>query len=130
MRFSSLLIMTFMILGILSPGCASSKKVVLPVHDDVLIYPLPYDLTYLRTMDALQDIPNWELEETEKEHGIIKVRNINYGAWNDADKRLIIVRVKSLAANQTSVQLAPESQSVIGGDELLKQVSSYLKKEI
>lgn len=130
MRLSLALFLFLALSGMTMSGCSSTKKAVLPVNDDILIYSLPFDLTYLRTMDALQNVPNWELEETEKEQGIIKVRNINYGAWNDADKRLIIVLIKSLDSNKTSVQLAPESQSILGGDDLLKQIAAALKREI
>ncbi len=130
MRTPFFMILFLLTAGILTPGCSSAKKAVLPVHDDVLIYPLSFDLTYLRTLDALQDLPDWELQETEKELGIIKVRNINYSTWNDADKRVITVVVKLLDTNQTSVQLAPDSQTTIGGQELLNQVAAHLKKEV
>ncbi len=114
---------------ILAPGCASQKEKILPVHDEVLIYPLSYDVTYLRTIEALEAIGDWELEETEKEKGTIQVRNINFSGLDDSDKRIAVIIVKRVSRNKTSVEFAPDSQQVIGGDDLLNQVARYLNRE-
>jgi uncharacterized lipoprotein len=114
---------------IASAGCASQKEKILPVHDEVLIYPLPYDVTYLRTIEALESVDDWEMEETEKEKGTIRVRNINFSSFDDADKRIANFLVKRVGRNKTSVELAPESQRIVGGDDLLKKVASYLNRE-
>ncbi len=110
-------------------GCASQKEKILPVHDEVLIYPLSYDVTYLRTIEALESVDGWELEETEKEKGSIRVRNINFSSFDDADKRIVDFMVKRVDRNKTSVELAPASQRVLGGNELLKKVAAYLNRE-
>lgn len=110
-------------------GCAV-QEAILPTHDEVLIYELPLDLTYLRTVEALENVPGWELEETEKEKGIIRVRNVDYSNLIDADKRLVTFWVQRVDRNRTSVQIAPESQHVIGGDELLERVSQYVTREL
>ena len=110
-------------------GCAVGKK-ILPVHDDVLIYPLAYDLVYLRTLDALQTLPEWELDLTEKEKGIISVRNVNYGQLGDADKRTAVFFIKRVDRDQTSIQLAPQSQQVSGGDKLLQRIAQYMSREL
>ena len=109
-------------------GCASQKEKILPVHDEVLIYPLSYDVTYLRTIEALESVDSWELEETEKEKGSIRVRNINFSSFDDADKRIVDFMVKRVDRNKTSVELAPASQRVLGGIELLKKVAAYLNR--
>ena len=46
-------------------GCIHNQvsKAVLPAHDDVLVYELPFDLVYLRTLEALENVDNWELED-------------------------------------------------------------------
>ena len=116
---------------IFSTGCfTSAKKAILPVYDDVLIYPISFDLAYLRTLEALESLPDWELEETEKEKGMIVARNVNFKNFGDQDKRLAVFMIKRLDRSQTSIQLAPHTQSVTGGDDLLKQVSKYVSREL
>ena len=108
-------------------GCAKVKEVVpLPVHDDVLIYDLPYDLVYLRVIEALEKTSDWDLELTEKEKGIIQVYNHAISKFGDHDKRKVAFHIERMGRNQTSVSIAPESQKVFGGDALLKSISAEL----
>ena len=116
-------------LGIFFIGCAAKSK-ILPLHDEVLRFHLPYDLTYLRSTEALERVEGWELESTEKERGIIQVRNINYSSFDDADKRIATLWVKRIGPRETAVQLAPQSQTTLGGGELLERVSQYLDQEL
>ena len=115
--------------GICIAGCTTAKK-ILPLHDEVLRFNLPYDLTYLRAAEALQRVAGWELESTEKEKGIILVRNINYSSFDDADKRIATVLIKHIGARETSVQLAPESQRILGGGTLLENISRIMDQEL
>ena len=115
--------------SILLSGCMTQEK-SFPAQDEVLLYALPFDLTYLRTMEAIDSHPDWELSYSEKEKGIITVRNIHHSSLTDADKRIITFMVKRVDRHETSVQLAPDSQYVIGGDELLKLVGKYLSNEL
>ncbi len=125
-KYWNILMLSF---SILSAGCAVKNK-ILPVHDEVLRINLPYDLTYLRTAEALQRVEGWELEATEKERGIIIVRNINFSSFADADKRSATIWLKRIGSRETSVQLAPQSQQVAGGDILLERVSQFLDQEL
>jgi hypothetical protein len=118
------------ILGIGVIGCASRPQMENPLNDKVLVYDLPYDLTYLRTMEALEKVKDWDLQETEKEKGFIRVCNRNFSRFDDADKRLVTVEVKRISRNQTSVSLAPQSQRVIEGDKLLDKIQEYLDREV
>jgi hypothetical protein len=111
-------------------GCASTKDELLPVHDEVLIYDLPYDLTYLRTLEALENVDGWELEETEKEKGIIRVRNVDFASFEDADIRAATLILKRINRKQTSIALADYSQRVKEGDVLLERISQYLSHEV
>ncbi len=129
MRKSILGIFVFALAVSMMSGCAAQEKLV-PVHDEVLIYDLPFDLTYLRTLEALERVPDWELELTEKEKGFVTVRNVNFSRFDDADERLVKVLVKRVGRNQTSVRLAPESQRVLGGEKLLAAVSKHMSREI
>lgn len=123
------LISVLIIAAVFSAGCAN-KKPLLPAHDEVLVYKLPYDLTYLRTIDALQSVQDWDLEITDKENGWIRVRNTNYSQFNDADTRVITFMITRLAVGQTSVEIRKEDQQVLGGGELMKAISRELSQEV
>lgn len=124
----AILMAGIMALGI--SGCAHKSQVKdLPVYKDVLTYDLPYDLTYLRTIEALELVPDWALAETDKEKGIIRVRNTNFSAFDDSDQREATFLVQRVSPEQTSVSLASYSQQVIGGGDLLKRVDERLRAE-
>lgn len=123
-QFFLLLILT--VLG--GAGCTHSSR-LLPVHNEVLVYPLPMDRTYLRTLEAVEAHPDWELDWTDKEKGIISVRNLRYSSFADADLRTALLVLKRLGPQKTSVQLDAKSQAVRGGDELLTLIKKYLSRE-
>jgi hypothetical protein len=118
-----------LILGLGLAGCNTVAK-VLPPNDEVLPYKLPYDLTYLRTAEALNSVENWQLEETDKERGIIRVRDMNYSRLDDSDMRVIDFVIKRVDPETTSVSIAKESQKVLGGKKLLEVVGEALGREI
>jgi hypothetical protein len=124
--FSSIALILVLSLGF--SACNTVGK-ALPPNDEVLVYQLPYDLTYLRTMEALDGRGSWQLEETDKEKGIISVRDTNYSRLDDSDKRVITFQVKRLDRGVTSVSIDPKSQKVYGGADLLKAVSATLGRE-
>ncbi len=110
-------------------GCTLHEK-VLPAHTEVLIFDLSYDLVYLRTLEALDYPPDWQLYETEKEKGIIKVHNVAYQKFPDPDQRIVTVLVKRMDRSKTSVELAPQSQRILGAGNLMKRVSEYVGREL
>lgn len=118
-----------LVLGLGFSACNTVGE-VLPPNDEVLVYPLSYDLTYLRTMEALDGRGSWQLEETDKEKGMVSVRDTNYSRLDDSDKRVITFQVKRVDRGTTSVSIAPESQKVYGGAELMKAIGSALGREI
>lgn len=112
-------------------GCTSiQKSPVYPAHDETLIYKLPYDLTFLRALDALSNIPGWELDLTEKEKGLIRVRNLDWTKLDDSDTRVITFLVRRVSRTETSVQIAPESQHILGGGDLMKRINQYVSVEL
>jgi hypothetical protein len=115
--------------GLMGGGCNTVGE-GLPPNDEVLIYPLSYDLTYLRTMEALDGQGHWQLEETDKEKGTISVRDTNYSRLDDADLRAITFVVKRVDRGTTSVSIDPASQKVFGGAELMKAIGTALSREI
>jgi hypothetical protein len=120
----SFLVIVFSLL--ISAGCATDEPSVFPVHDEVITVNLPMDLTFLRTMEAVQTHPEWDLERTVKEEGIIRLRNLRYSSFADADQRRATLVLKRVGARRTSIQFDKKSQSVVGGDEILKLIKEYL----
>jgi len=123
-------VLMFGILSLSLAGCASKSKSLLPVHDEVLVYPLPLDLTYLRTVEAVNAHPDWEVDYTDKEKGLIVLRNMRYSSFADADLRTAVLVVKQVGPRETSVQLDSKSQAVRGGDEILDLIKQYLSREV
>ena len=118
-----------LMLGLALTGCNTVGK-VLPANDEVLVYKLPYDLTYLRTMEALDATGHWQLEETDKEKGLITVRDTNYSSLDDSDRRVITFLIKRVDVGITSVSIDPDTQKVYGGKELLAAVGKALVREL
>ena len=124
---SSLLVLFVILLG--SVGCKKDSS-LLPVHKEVLVYPLPYDLVYLRTIESVGRHPDWELDYTEKENGVIRIHNQRYSSFADADLRYAKLIIRRLSHNKSSVQFAPESQAIVGGDEILSLIKQSLSAEV
>lgn len=110
-------------------GCARVDA-VRAVHDEVLVYRLPYDLAFLRTLEAVDEHPDWELGWTDKEKGIIFIRNLRYSSFSSADQRKATVILKRIHEDETSVELAPDSQSLIGIEEVLALIKESLSREL
>jgi len=106
-------------------GCAIRDQIISP-YDEVLIYDIAYDLTYLRTLEAVQDVPGWELGITDKQKGFIRVENQEYGRFDDADKRVVNIILVREGNRQTSIRLAPDSRSVPGVEELMQQINRFI----
>jgi hypothetical protein len=126
--FYFLIAMTF----VMAAGCKSSiqKSIIYPANDEVLRYTLPYDLTFLRTLEALGSMKGWELDITEKEKGTITVRNVDWSRPDDSDRRLITVLVKRESREVTTVEIAPQSRHILGGGAMLKRIEQYVSKEL
>jgi hypothetical protein len=123
--FSAILVL-ILALGLV--GCNTVCK-VFPPYNKVLVYKLPFDLTYLRTMEALDGKGSWQLEETDKEKGTLSVRDTNYSRLDDADLRVIHFIVKRVDRGTTSVSIDPKSQKICGGADLMKAIDAALARE-
>ncbi len=128
MNYFSKFVLVLM-LGLGLAGCNTVGE-VLPPNDEVLVYKLPYDLTYLRTMEALDTQGNWQLEETDKEKGTLSVRDMNYSRLDDSDLRVIVFVVKRVDRGTSSVSIDTKSQKVFGGKKLLAAIGESLGREI
>jgi MFS superfamily sulfate permease-like transporter len=122
-------IVLILVLGFGLAGCNTVGE-LLPPNDEVLVYKLPYDLTYLRTMEALDGHDSWQLEETDKEKGTLSVRDTNYSRLDDSDLRVITFWVKRVDSGTTSVSIDPASQKVYGGKKLLEVIGGALGREV
>jgi hypothetical protein len=111
-------------------GCTSDgKPKLLEVHDEVIVSPYAMDYTYLRALEAVQAMPDWELDRTDKEKGILHVRNLRFSSFADADLRTATLQLKRLGPRQTSIQFTQETQSIVWGDEILKAIKQNLALE-
>ena len=108
----------------LGSGCSSFRD--FPKYDQVLIYDRPYDFTFLRTMEALNTVKGWTLEETDKEKGLIVLRNVEYGHLFDKDKWVARFIVKRLDRKKTSISLDPATQRISEGGVLLKRIDHFM----
>ena len=121
----------FIIFCLSFTGCfLHFDKRVIPLNDEILIFPKAYDLVYLRTLEAVQNVEGWELEETEKEKGLIKVRNILFSRADDSDRRMLILLVERTGRKETAVRLAPESQRTTGGDLFLQEINETISRDL
>ena len=123
-RSYSVLVFSFILLALVS-GCSSVKEY--PKFDQVLVYEKPYDYTYLKTLEALNTFSGWTLEETDKNKGLIVLRNTEYGNLFDRDKWVVRFNVVSLGRKKTSVSIDSVSQRNEMGGELLDRVDHIMK---
>ncbi len=112
------------VLLLLFSGCAAAKNY--PKFDQVLVYDKPYDYTYLKTLEALNTFPEWTLEETDKNKGLIVLRNTEYGHVFDHDKWVVRFNVVSLGRKKTSISIDPVSQRNSKGGDLLKRIDQVM----
>jgi hypothetical protein len=104
-------------------GCVHSPLVK---NDEVLIFNRAFDYTYDGVLRALDNAYPWGLSSTDKQNGIVVAYNQEYWDTLDADKRSAVIEIKTVGKKETSVQLAPESQNVIGGGDLLQAIKRQL----
>ena len=126
-RFSAIILM--LILGLGLAGCNTAHRKMEPPCTKVLVYQLPYDLTYLRVMEALDGKGKWQLEETDKEKGLISLRETDYKSLDDSDVPVIVIEIKRVDRATTSVALAPKSQAAYSGAVLMKKIDEALSRE-
>ena len=122
-RIQTLFIFAFIVF--ILAGCASVKDA--PKYDQVLVYDEPFDYTFLKTMEALNTVKGWTLEETDKNKGIIILRNTEYSHLFDHDKWLVRFNLVSLGRKKTSVSIDPASQYNVKGGELLDRIDEIIK---
>ncbi|MBI4971560.1 MAG: hypothetical protein HZC17_06960 [Candidatus Omnitrophica bacterium] len=94
-----------------------------------MIFHKAVDLTYLRVLDAVLNTPNWNLYESDKREGIIRVYNMKYmDPYGPLDQRIATFYVKRLSRTRTAVELDSASQTLIGVDDLMKSIKEAMNR--
>lgn len=124
------LLIVLMIAG-LTAGCKTwhSEVKEVPPFERTLVFDRPYDVTFLKTMEALNTFPDWLLQETNKEQGLIVLRNQQYGHVFDRDKGIARFMLRRVNRKQTSVTLDPSSQEMGKGEFLLDRIRQMVGKQ-
>jgi len=112
-------LLTCVLLLVVLCGCRTFET-DLVIHDELFTYDMPYDVTYLRVLDAIDRNNDWVVDQTDKANGKIRVRPENYRRNDNAT--LLVGR---LERRKTSVELAPQSQQIRGIEGLLKDIDKY-----
>ena len=110
-------------------GCAlfGDRVEDVPPRERVLLFDRPFDVTYLRTLEALNTFPGWVLEQTDKEKGLIVLRNRQYSHLFDKDKMAARFLLKRVNRQQTSVELDPSSPAFEEEGVLLDRIDQVMK---
>ena len=85
-----------------------------------------YDFVYLAVFDATNGLSGWAPLKTLKDEGLILLKNTQFSRFNDADSRVISLRIRRDSSTKTSFFLEPESQRVIGADEVMNAIRKKL----
>ncbi|MFC1809642.1 hypothetical protein ACFL3D_05960 [Candidatus Omnitrophota bacterium] len=101
-------------------GCASFTAAEAELHDEIFSYELPFDKTFMITMDAIGAAPGWTLDETDQMQGRIMARQTTVEA---EQVTIVVTRVEK---KHVTVELAKESQRVRNVGALLKAIDTAL----
>lgn len=85
-----------------------------------------YDFVYLAVFDTLNGLNSWAPDLTLKDDGLIRLHNTRFSGLDDADRRIINIRIRRDNPNQTSVFLDPDSRRVVGADDVLAMIRKKL----
>ena len=97
-------------------GCKVFRDSVV-IHDELFTYEVTYDKAFMMVMEAVNETSGWRLAGVDKRKGTISAYNNKF--MND-DR--VTILVKNITRGKTSVELAPQSQSVDDVEVLLKQI--------
>ncbi len=108
-------------LSFLMTGCNALDKNVV-VHDELFTYEVSYDRCYMVILDVIASkTDGWKLLDTDKPKGVIRARVDSFMRDDIAT-----VIVKRLDKRKSSVELAPDSQTMKGVDQILKEIDKAM----
>lgn len=124
-------ILIVLVMAGLTTGCKTwhSEVKEVPPFERTLVFDRPFDVTYLKTLEALNTFPDWLLLQTNKEQGLIVLRNQQYGHVFDRDKGIARFIIRRVNRKQTSVELDPSSQEMGKGELLLEQIKQMVGRQ-
>ena len=126
-----LLILLIVLVSISSTGCSSLRKNVsdetLPA-DRQLVFDKAKDYTYLIVLDAVTQIPGWELYFTDKNSGKITVYDSRFKEIMNTDDRVITIWVKPIERSRTAVSLDEGSIRKLRANELLDAIEQRMAR--
>jgi len=128
MKSSIYLIIAFLLFGSISfSACQKVKHAVLPVYDEVLVFDHAIDFTYLRVLDSILDEPDWTLHETNQKEGFLVAVNERFpDAFAPIDQRMVSFQLTQVSRGQTTVQVTPSTQTVVGVKDLLQAIQIHV----
>lgn len=112
-------------------GCGTFKR---NFADDTkpaereLVYDRALDYTYQVVLDAVNETGTWNLYETDKTAGKIRVFDSRYKELFNPDDRVVTIFVKPLARRKTVVSLAKDSISKFRAAEVLDAIEARMSR--
>lgn len=95
-------------------------------YSQELVYDRAVDFTYLTALDAVNELPNWDIYFNDKAAGKISVTDSRYMDALNPDSRVVTILVKPLGRDKTSIALDEESKGKLNAGELLKAIDSRI----
>ena len=129
MSKQGLLLLLIVLVSIGSTGCSSLRKNLSDeaLHADrQLVFDKAKDYTYLVVLDAVTQIPGWELYFTDKTSGKIAVYDSRFKELMNTDERVITIWVKPLERSKTTVSLDEGSVRKLRANELLDAIEQRM----
>ena len=120
-------LIVFVLLG--ASGCSFLKnnfaeESVPPSKE--LVYDKAQDYTYLVVLDAVTQVPGWELYFTDESTGKIQVYDSRFKEVMNTDDRVVTIWVKPLARNKTTVALDEASRMKLRSHELIDAIEQRM----
>lgn len=120
-RWQQLSLALLLLTSLCISGCQTLEEQI--VHDELFTYEMPFDKVYLNVLEVVNRSAMWRLHGTDKHVGLIMARKKDF--MHDT---IVTIVIKRIAKRKTSVELAPDSQTVLGVETLLKEIDQSLMR--
>ncbi len=119
--------MAWLVTLVLLAGCGIFEKQP-SIRYMVYTYEQPFDLVYLRAIETLDTNDDWAFSYTDKETGVIALRNMNYENWFGMDRQYVRFVVRHVSQTETSVEIDPSASQCKGTAcvQLLEKINTVL----
>lgn len=126
-----LLVLFITLVSIGSTGCSSLRKNLsdeTAPADRQLVFDKAKDYTYLVVLDAVTQVPGWELYFTDKTSGKIAVYDSRFKEVMNTDERVVTIWVKPIARAKTAVSLDEGSVRKLRANDLLVAIENRMAR--